>query len=71
MIKNERIIDKKSPFDFLSSCSNCKNKYKNEPGCKAFDVIPNEILSGENKHTKPLEDQSNDIVFEKAVNYVL
>ena len=34
--------------------------------CKAFDRIPNEILTGENDHSKPLKDQGNDIIF-KAI----
>lgn len=33
--------------------------------CKAFpDGIPDEIAYGNNKHTKPLKGQGNDIVFE-------
>lgn len=32
--------------------------------CKAFDVIPAEILSGLNDHSEPLPEQKNDIVFE-------
>lgn len=32
--------------------------------CMAFmDKIPDEILHGNNPHTKPLENQDNDIVF--------
>jgi len=35
------------------------------PTCKAFpDGIPEEISSGENKHTKPLKSQKNSLVFE-------
>jgi len=34
--------------------------------CKAFpDGIPDEIAYGKDKHSKPLEDQTNDIVYEK------
>ena len=33
--------------------------------CKAFDRIPNEILTGENNHSKPLKDQENDIIFKQ------
>ena len=33
--------------------------------CQAFpEGIPNEILFGENDHSKPLPEQQNDIVFE-------
>ena len=48
-------------------CINCKNLIKNlnKPSCNAFpDGIPDEILFGENDHTKPLQEQKNDIVFE-------
>lgn len=46
-------------------CFNCKHFRRFEGGCDAFpDGIPDEITSGENKHSKPLPDQENDIVFE-------
>lgn len=33
--------------------------------CKAFpDKIPDEVAYGNNKHSAPLKDQKNDIVFE-------
>lgn len=33
--------------------------------CKAFtNQIPDEILNGNNNHSRPLPDQGNDIVFE-------
>jgi len=35
--------------------------------CSAFpNGIPGEISYGDNKHTKPLPGQGNDIVFEKS-----
>jgi len=35
--------------------------------CRAFpEGIPAEIVYGDDKHTKPLPDQKNDIVFEGA-----
>jgi len=49
-------------------CYKCKNlnSKNNVMRCKAFpNGIPNEILIGENKHTKPLKGQKNNIVFEK------
>ena len=60
-------------------CSKCKNfigikdePFKNniEPDyqitCRAFpNGIPDEILSGETDHTKPLPNQKNNIVFEE------
>jgi len=34
--------------------------------CKAFpEGIPEVIMDGKNKHSKPLPDQKNDIVFER------
>jgi hypothetical protein len=47
-------------------CFKCKHFNEFEGGCTAFDEIPEEILSGENDHSSPLPDQSNDIVFELA-----
>lgn len=47
-------------------CFRCKHFREVEGGCTAFPKgIPSEITSGENEHSKPLEGQSNDIVFEK------
>ena len=46
-------------------CFNCKHLNVFGLGCKAFpDGIPDEITSGENKHSKPLPEQENDLVFE-------
>jgi hypothetical protein len=37
--------------------------------CKAFpDGIPDDIAYGDNLHEKPLQDQGNDIVYEKKAN---
>ncbi len=52
-------------------CLKCKhyNRLKNETlNCKAFEDIPEEILNGENDHTKPLSNQKNEIVFEPIEN---
>ena len=48
------------------ACRGCKHYYRDTPGfsCLAFDVIPREILSGKNMHTKPLPGQKNNVVFE-------
>jgi hypothetical protein len=45
-------------------CFKCKNFNTN--GCLAFENIPDEIISGKNKHTKPLPGQKNNIVFERG-----
>jgi hypothetical protein len=47
----------------LPVCNYCKNHIKGLK-CKAFDVIPKEILFMYNNHTKPLPEQTNEIVFE-------
>lgn len=31
--------------------------------CEAFERIPDEILRGKNKHSKPLRGQTNDLTF--------
>lgn len=46
-------------------CWGCKNFDRVEHACKAFPKgIPEEILTGQNDHSKPLPKQDNDIVFE-------
>jgi hypothetical protein len=50
-------------------CSGCKNFDRVDGNCTAFpDGIPDEILSGENDHSKPLPNQGNDIVFESTTD---
>lgn len=44
-------------------CNRCKNKLTGLK-CKAFDVIPDSILTGKENHNKPLPEQENNIVFE-------
>ena len=51
----------------VSTCLICKH-YINNGKCNAFQKIPNEILDGENNHSKPLPNQTNDIVFEPINN---
>jgi hypothetical protein len=47
-------------------CFSCKHFDLETSTCPAFpgEDIPDEILSGENDHKKPLEGQKNNIVFE-------
>ena len=62
------------PICYIRSCSHFLGvKQDNEDEatervyCKAFpDGIPNEIAYGVNKHLKPIAEQDNDIIFEKA-----
>lgn len=59
-------IEKNVPLNKVS-CNYCKHFIRDEKPffhCKAFEIIPKEILSGDNKHTKPLADQKNDIAYE-------
>ena len=45
-------------------CFYCIHLDEKEWVCSAFpNGIPEEILTGENDHTKPLPDQENDIVY--------
>jgi len=44
-------------------CNKCKNHVLGLK-CKAFAEIPDEILSGENNHSKPLNNQNNNIIFD-------
>jgi len=48
-------------------CSRCKHFRRFEGGCDAFpDAIPYEITVGTNDHSKPLEFQTNNIVFDEG-----
>ena len=47
-------------------CFKCKQFDINTSTCPAFKGdIPDEILTGDNNHKKPLPGQKNKIVFEK------
>jgi len=46
-------------------CDLCRHSMIRHYTCLAFpDGIPEEILKGENRHSKPLAEQDNDIIFE-------
>lgn len=50
-------------------CEYCKHFRQMSGGCAAFpDGIPDEIVSGENEHAKPLKNQGNKIVFELGMS---
>lgn len=50
-------------------CFDCKHFRMFKGGCDAFPSgIPEEITSGENKHSQPLPGQNNKIVFEPEQN---
>lgn len=65
-MKNNIIDDRNEIYKvYLSKCTICKHFEYSKFKCLAFqDGIPDEILSGDNNHTKPLPNQKNDIVFE-------
>ena len=48
-----------------TKCETCIHRIKGTSGCKAFDVIPEEIYFEENKHDKPIKGQKGNFVFEK------
>lgn len=48
-------------------CNKCKNHIDGLT-CRAFIIIPDEIIFGKNNHSKPLPNQDNDIVFESIDN---
>lgn len=51
---------------FVLICSSCRHFDRINGGCAAFpEGIPDEITSGENKHSEPLPDQENRIIFEE------
>ena len=56
-------INEKNNYSPQPKCVKCKH-YIKDLQCTAFKLIPDEILLGENDHSKPLPSQDNDIVFE-------
>jgi hypothetical protein len=50
-------------------CNDCNNRISGvDITCRAFENVPNEIISGKNDHSKPFPGQKNDIVFECVEN---
>ena len=50
---------------FRASCTKCKQGFDSiDFTCQAFpSEIPDEILTGDNKHQVPVKGQANDLVF--------
>jgi len=46
------------------NCLKCKHFNQFGIGCKAFDDIPENVVNGMNKHTKPIKGQRGKYVFE-------
>jgi len=55
------IIVQENPF-YSPICNNCVHRIEGLK-CKAFNTIPDEILTGKNNHSKPLPFQKGDFVF--------
>lgn len=54
------------------ACNYCKHYNRGDMtafSCAAFENIPDEILNGDNDHSKPLPGQGNNIVFERKLFY--
>ena len=52
----------------VSQCeAECKHFYRSKPGfsCKAFDLIPKEIIDGKVEHNKILPGQKGNYIFEE------
>ena len=62
----ERKANKVNPTIGEPICFNCKHYHGGASySCDAFKgEIPMDILTDKNRHSKPLEGQANDIVFE-------
>ena len=59
-------LDKGMDKPIYLVCDFCKHLIENRRTCKAFPYgIPDEILSGKNKHSTPLQGQENKLVFEQ------
>lgn len=52
---------------FFPICNKCKNHIDGLI-CKAFIIIPDDIIFGKNNHSKPLPNQNNNVIFEPLEN---
>jgi hypothetical protein len=57
-------VDGISKMDFNHSCFNCVHFNEKDYSCKAFDVIPADIIAG-GTHTQRVRGQEGDFVYEK------
>lgn len=63
-----KFVDSYNPF-ISPVCNDCVH-YIDGTKCRAFNVIPDEILLGDNDHSEPLAGQKNNLVFTpKKENY--
>ncbi len=61
-----RILEKNVPLNVIR-CNDCKNIIEGFK-CKAFDLIPDDIISGENDHSQVIKGQKGDFVFDIVDN---
>lgn len=61
-----KTIDEKMDASMLPICNTCQHHIKGMK-CKAFDVIPDEIIFGKNKHTKTIKEQHGTYTYTKKV----
>ena len=57
------IVGKNEPLHVVI-CNSCVHHIRGRI-CKAFAEIPIEIGLGKNDHSKPLENQANELVYQK------
>jgi len=65
-IRYDRFVEvfNETTMTCLPICNTCVHHVEGLT-CKAFDVIPDSILFGENNHSKSLKKQQNKLVYEK------
>jgi len=64
-IRYDRFVEvfNETTMTCLPICNTCVHHVEGLT-CKAFDVIPDSILFGDNNHIKPLKNQKNKLVYE-------
>jgi hypothetical protein len=67
-IRYERFVEdfNETTMTCLPICNTCVHHVEGLT-CKAFDVIPDIILFGDNDHSKPMTHQKNDLVYQKKI----
>ena len=62
----EILNDRHQVFNpYQASCSHCSQEFNSiDFTCRAFPAgIPDDILSGDNKHEAPVPDQGNEVIY--------
>ena len=58
----DRTIENGKNIGFTPICNGCLYHIIGD-SCRAFDVIPDLILLGDNNHSTPLEGQDNNLTY--------